>query len=488
MKGELHMKSRKKQILLLILALFVAMTAVGCQSGGEESGSTQDAGFRTPVPQPAELAGSIKLSTYYTAGYDVSAFSFIGDFNQQYQGVEIAEDSKMSYDEYFATLDERVANGTIGDVFVVDSDRLATYVEKGYVLDLTPYLDGLIEYTTGQYTKLIPSEQFFDAAYKSSLYKGKMYMVPTEYENKAVWLNIELLKQAGVNANDVPPEDDWTWDDLLKYAEALKEFGCENPIAMDYSDFSVWGAFAMSQGGELFKDGTTEGSTLLNLTDAKVAQGLEKFVDQYVRDGYIASKKPSEITSDELANYGIVILSHADLAKWEERLAQNDFEWDFAHFPRFSNGEEAFSLNIGVKTLGLAVRVREFNAEEEEDVAAAKMYNDVCAQLALYAMVPEAAEHFAGVYGVRVPALKAVNSARFWRDYPISGKNTSVFSLFNEYDYAANLTVHMSLDAAKEINQAMGSAIEACAKAGHGVHIDSYLQSIQDAANANWNN
>lgn len=482
MKGEIQMKNKKSRILLLIIALLITVTAVGCQGGSDASESTQDAGSRTPVPQPEDLAGSIKLSTYHTAGYDVSAFSFIGDFNQQYQGVEVAEDSSVDYDTYFDTLDERVEQGTIGDVFLVDSDRLATYTEKGYVLDLTPYLNGLIEYTSGKYTKLIPSELLFKAAYESSLYKGKMYMVPTEYENKAVWLNLKLLKEAGVDSAKLPPDDDWTWDDLLQYAEALKQIGCENPISMDYTDFSVWGAFAMSQGGNILREGAEAGSTVLNLTDAKVAQGLESFVDQYIRGGYIAEKTPSEIDANDLEKYGIIILSHADIAHWEEKLSEKGFEWDFAHFPRFAGQDDSTQLNIGVKTLGLAVRVRDF-----EDADAAEMYYDACAQLALYALVPEAAEHFAGVYGVRVPALKSINDARFWRDYPVSGKNTSVFSLFNDFDYAASLSVYMPLDAANEINRAMGDAMDAFAKAGADAHIDDYLQQIQNFANANWN-
>lgn len=472
------MRSKYTKILLILVALFIAVTAAGCQGGGDTASSTEEGGFRTPVPQPDELAGSITFSIYSTAGYDASAFNFIGDFTQQYPGVEITEDSAISYDEYFATLDQRVADGTIGDVFLVDSDRLATYVEKGYVLDITPYLDGLIEYTSGQYAKLVPQEIFFTAAYQSSLYKGNMYMVPTEYENKAVWINLDLLKEANLTV----PTDKWTWDDLLVYAKALKDLGCENPISMDYSDFSVWGSFAMSQGVNILMDGATDGSKVLNLTDAKVATGLEYLVDAFIRPGYISEKTPDQIAPEELSQYGMVILSHADLANWEQKLKEENFEWEFAHFPRFESKDGTTSVRIGVKTLGLAVRVRDLSNDEEENAQA--MRDEICAQLALYAMVPEAATHLAGLSGVRVPALISANNARFWRDYPVSGKNTSVFSLFNEYDYAANLTVYMSLEASKEIDASMGNALLSCARAG--THIDSYLQAIQDLANAKW--
>lgn len=472
------MRSKYSRILLIIVALLISITAVGCQGSSESANSTEEGGFRTPVPQPDELAGSIKFSTYSTKGYDASAFNFIGDFHQQYPGVDISEDSNISYEEYFATLDQRVENGTIGDVFLVDSDRLATYVEKGYVLDITPYLDGLIEYTSGSYSKLIPENLFFKAAYQSSLYNGKMYMVPTEYENKAVWINLDLLQEANLTV----PTDKWTWDDMLTYAKALKELGCKNPISMDYSDFSVWGSFAMSQGVDILMDGATEGEKVLNLTDAKVATGLEYLIESFIRPGYISAKTPDQIMPEELSEYGMIVLSHADLAKWETKLAEEDFEWEFAHFPRFEGKDGTTNVRIGVKTLGLAVRVRDFSNDENENAQA--MYEEICAQLALYAMVPEAATHLAGLSGVRVPAMISVNHARFWRDYPVSGKNTSVFSLFNEFDYAANLSVYMSLEAAGEIDSAMGNALKNCA--GAGTHIDAYLQTIQDLANGKW--
>ena len=474
------MKSKSYRILLVIVALLISITAVGCQGSSESATSTENGGLRTPVPQPDELAGSIKFSTYSTEGYDASAFNFIGDFNQQYPGVEISEDSAISYEEYFATLDQRVEDGTIGDVFLVDSDRLATYVEKGYVLDITPYLDGLIEYTSGSYSKLVPEELFFGAAYQSALYQDKMYMIPTEYENKAVWVNLDLLQEAGLTV----PEDKWTWDDLLSYAEALKKIGCKNPISMDYADFSIWGSFAMSQGMDILMEGATPEDKVLNLTDAKVAQGLEYLVDSFIRTGYVAEKTPDQITPEELSEYGMVVISHADLSKWEKKLAEEGFEWEFAHLPRFEGKDGATNVRIGVKTLGLAVRVRDLSQEEEENAQA--MRDEICAQLALYAMVHEAATHLSGLSGVRVPALISVNHARFWRDYPVSGKNTSVFSLFSEYDYAANLSVYMSLDAAKEIDAAMGKALKDCASAGAGTHVDAYLQTIQDLANTKW--
>ena len=67
----------------------------------------------------------------------------------------------------------------------------------------------------------------------------------------------------------------------------------------------------------------------------------------------------------------------------------------------------------------------------------------------------------------------------------MSGKNTSVFSLYSENDYPAVLTTFLSWDASKEIKDAIADVFDAYAKDQSMVHVDELLQEIQDAANAN---
>lgn len=475
------MKRKCCRILSLLLLLIFTAALVGCSGTEKDSEGKGQAANKTPVPQPAELAGSVTLSTYLSSGNDTSAFDFISDFILQYPGVEVAEDHEFNYEQYFATLDERVENGTIGDVFVVDSDRLAFYAEKGWIMDLTPYLSGLIEYTSGKYNKLNPGQLYYEAAYEDAIYNGNLYMVPTEYENKAVLVNLDLFEAAGLSV----PKDDWTWDDVLDCVKALQENGCADPLSMDYTDFSVWGAFAMREGGELFrKPDSAEGETCLNLTDAKVVNGLRYLAENFIANGYLAEKTPAEISAEELSQYGMLVISHADLGKWAAELKKGTMNWEFAHFPRAVAGSDE-GFGIGVKTLGLAVRVRKPD-EIGDDEMDLEMLEDIGAQLALYAMVPEAAVDLCGTSGQRVPALMSANEKRFWRDYPVLGKNTSVFSRFSKYDYAATLSAYMSLDAAGEIEREMGEALARYAAQPEGESLDELLQQIQNYANANW--
>ena len=480
------MKKRFLRNVCLFLVLALLASFMAACGGKDDAEKTPDSGaYSTPKPSPKELGGIVTLSTYRTAYNDTSAFMFIQEYVMQYPGVEVNNDNELSYDEYFATLDERVENGTIGDVFLVDSDRLARYVEAGYVMDLSPYLTGLVEFTSGQFKKLYPDSDLFNAAYKDALYNNRLYMIPTEYENKAVLINLDLFREAGLNV----PSDKWTWDDVLAYCEALRETGVEKPIAMDFTDFSVWGAFALSEGGDLFKivDAKT-GETALNLTDPRISGGLKEFAEKFLAGGYVYDKTPAEMTGEDIKNTAITVISHADLQNWLDVLKDETFSWEFAHFPRFAADEDdknAYYFNIGVKTLGLAVRVREYDPEDytESDVL---MENEIRVQLALYALVPEAAVALAGTTGFRVPALISANSKRFWREYPVSGKNTSVFSLYNNFDYPATLEAHMVIDAAGELGDSVGEAIKQYAADPENVSMDDLLQKIQDNTNINW--
>ena len=469
--------------LLLAAALLISCFAA-CKDDKKKDKEDDPDIFVTPKPSPEELGGIVTLSTYRTAPNDTSAFMFIQEYVLQYPGVEVYNDNEYTYDEYFATLDERVENGTIGDVFLVDSDRLAKYVEKGYVVNLSPYCKNLVEFTSGKYKKLYPDTDFFRAAYEDALYENRLYMIPTEYENKAVLINLDLFEQNGLSV----PSDKWTWDDVLEYAQTLKEAGVANPIVMDYTDFSVWGAFALGGGGELFKFADEKtGETRLNLTDPKVSSGLKMLAEDFIAGGLISDKVPAELTGEELRQSAIVIISHSDLRHWEDELQDESFAWEFAHFPRFSSDDEKdpYNHNIGVKTLGFAIRVRDYDPEEysENDIL---MEDQIRVQLALYALVPEAAVALAGTTGYRVPALISANEKRFWREYPLSGKNTSVFSLYNTADFSATLEAHMISTAASELKDSVGEAIKQFAADPDAASLDDLLQKIQDNVSANW--
>lgn len=504
--------------LICILTVVMAVSFIGCSGGSSDGNNNTGTGKANPVPE--DLAGNLVISAYnaeYSAkdpyGIDENnendndLFMFTQAFALQYPSVDVQLDATLGFDKYFETLDSRIESGNIGDVVLISSDKLPEYVEKGWIMDLSNEANGVTDFTDSEFRKLYPANVYMKAAYDASVYDGRLYMCPVEYLNQVVILNLDLLKAAGIE-NPVPT-DSWTWDDLLAYAVALNESGVKTPVLMNYNDYSIWGSFAQGFGGSIYNNVEFADKTVeLNLTDPNVIEGLKYFADNFLRTGYVADKETSEVKGEELSQYGIIIADHSDIVRWQNTLSISaddeehqdvaPFDWEFAHFPGFESEDGVVYKNIGVKTLGFAVINREVvkssnessdvdktdeELKEEQEAIANTIKN--AKRLALYAMVEDAAVAYSGEDGYKVPAVISANNMKFWREYPMSGKNTSVFSLYSENDYPAVLTTFLSWDASKEIKDAIADVFDAYAKDQSMVHVDELLQEIQDAANAN---
>lgn len=509
------MFKKLRTALVVILVVVMAASLIACSGSGSGGGGNSSGGVAKPVPE--DLAGSITISAYnaqYTANdpygedenndNDNDLFMFTQAFAQQYPSVDVQLDATLGYDEYFATLDSRIESGNIGDVVLISSDKLPEYVEKGWIVDISNESNGVTDFTDSDYNKLYPAKIYMQAAYESSMYDGRLYMCPVEYLNQVVILNLDLLKKAGIE-NPVPA-DDWTWDDLRGYAEALKNSGVETPVLMNYNDYSIWGSFAQSFGGSLYNSVDFADKTIeLNLTDPNVIEGLVYFAENFLKTGFVGDKTTKEVKGEDLAKYGIIVADHSDVVKWQNTLKLNStegtenvaFDWEFAHFPGFKAADGTICKNIGVKTLGFAVINREVvktsdstsidKTEDEKKEEQAEIANNIklAKSLALYAMVKDAAVAYAGEAGYKVPAIKEANDMKFWREYPTSGRNTSVFSLYSADDYPSILTSFMSWNASKEVKDAIAKVFDVYVEEQSISSIDELLQEIQDAANAN---
>ncbi|HPZ53264.1 MAG TPA: ABC transporter substrate-binding protein [Clostridia bacterium] len=494
-------------IAICLLVVFVG-TTVGCTIF-EEDGPRRTPSS-TPKPTPREFVGQITFSTYKRSPNDVSAHAFAHDFAMIYPNVDIVIDEMESAEEYFATLDERIKNGTIGDVFVIDDSRIAEYVENDYIVDFTPYLEDLIEYKT--YKRLKPHEILFDAAYKSAQYKKGMYMMPTDYNHKFVFINYDLFSKAGLSV----PGDKWTFEDFVRCAEELSKLDeVKIPAVMDYLDPAIWGAFARGFTGVLFpeeeeeeKSTETPASTdengdatpdpeaspsetpaptkkepkiekpegslyyinkedsiiTLTLTNEEVLMGLTELAE-IIKQGYV---QKADVNPEDLSGIGMIVTDKMEFNTWTDVLRNAEFEWDLIHFPTLPK------RFVGVNTLGLAVSTKTAEASEEQ--------KDMSVQFALHTLIQEAAVVYAG-NGESVPASKAVNAMKFWREYPVRGKNTSVFATYTENDFPSIMTYLMNIEAAREYHK-IGEAIENYIN--NGASLEDALKEIEDRVHELW--
>lgn len=153
-------------------------------------------------------------------------------FHEEYPNITV-EIETIGYDDYFTQMQTRVAGGTAPDCFELNIENFAAYANKGVLADLT----GM-------------DVSGYDAtALQAFQVDGKQYGVPGNFSNVVLIYNKDLFDQAGLEY----PTNDWTWDDALAAAEAIR--------ALDENTFGIYQPLTFN---EFFKVAAQYGGGMLN--------------------------------------------------------------------------------------------------------------------------------------------------------------------------------------------------------------------------------
>ena len=86
-------------------------------------------------------------------------------------------------DDYFNTLNARIAGGDIPDIIFTKSEEMRTYAQQDILLDLTPYTE----------KELAPLMQWIgDTNISPYQYQNKLYALPKNYVNSTDYININV--------------------------------------------------------------------------------------------------------------------------------------------------------------------------------------------------------------------------------------------------------------------------------------------------------
>ena len=179
---------------------------------------------------------------------------------------------------------EFIYRGTNTGSQVFDMMRAAGAPPDIY-MDATGYFDRLLipEYA-------IPLEKYLDLSrYTKSIMDiynrdGHQYAIPTNNVAVAMVINLDLLEKAGI---EIPPEDEWqeqwTTDNFLVIAEALKQIGIPATAIQGKEGLNGWTCFWIYAFGGKFFDPADWSKTALNSPEAYEA--LE-YIKLLVDKGY----------------------------------------------------------------------------------------------------------------------------------------------------------------------------------------------------------
>jgi multiple sugar transport system substrate-binding protein len=188
-------------------------------------------------------------------------------------GTELAaEGITLTYEplegDYNAALFNALSAGTAADIFYIPVETAPGIIATGKVLPL----DGLID-----------TDAFIDSLVEAYTVDGQVYGIAKDFNTLAIFYNIDLFEEAGV---EVPNETD-TWESFADKLRGVADLGPDVYGACFPAGFDRFGAFAFAAGWEPFDAaGTT------NLQDPAFVEAVTWYTD-LVREGVVI--QPSDI-------------------------------------------------------------------------------------------------------------------------------------------------------------------------------------------------
>ena len=189
----------------------------------------------------------------------------------------------VAYEELAPKILTSAASGGY-DVILGDCIWPAQFAKAGIVLDVTDRVNEL------------DLDDIYQGALDATKYEGKHYGMPWLNDVKYMFVNMELLKQAGIEAAPT------TWDELIADAKACKEQGiCEYPIVGCYAQAEClicdYTCIAGSFGGSFVDENNNP-----TLNSAENVAALD-FMAQTLKDGLCNPKSLEMIEDDVLSTF-----------------------------------------------------------------------------------------------------------------------------------------------------------------------------------------
>lgn len=242
------------------LTAAVAATLAACGGG---SGFSSGSASSSADASSGSAGGSGKITLLYAPSGDAEKQAYldaVAAFTKS-TGIEVEATAATDLNQ---ELSQGFAAGKPADVFYLNPDFIAAYVENG---SLYAYGD-----------KLSNKDDFYPSLVKPFTYNGTLYGAPKDFSTLALFINTDMWSAAGLTDADYPTD----WDGLASVAKKLTS---GDVVGLTCSpEYARVGAFMAQAGGGLVSaDGTTatanSDGSVAGLTEVKtlLTDGVLKF-------------------------------------------------------------------------------------------------------------------------------------------------------------------------------------------------------------------
>lgn len=247
--------------------------------------------------------------------------TIIAAFNEEYPHITV-EVATAPYDDYFTLLQADFAGNQPPDVFELNYENFVSYAANDTMLDLSSYLSA--------------DAPFYPAALEAFNYDGQQLALPATFSTVLLFYNSSLFDEAGLEY----PTAEWTWDDALAAAQAIRALGDDIYGLYSPIQFHEFYKKAAQNGCAFFNDDMTE-STINSEACVDTLNHMVNFISEDVMPDPI---EMSGISDSELflsGNLGMVVTGIWMFAAF----AEAPFDWDVEIEPGFQNKAHHFFSN-----------------------------------------------------------------------------------------------------------------------------------------------
>lgn len=237
-------KKLSRRDFLRMAAISGAGLALAACGGGKPADSGDgDADAGVPA---AEVEGKLVWYAAQAADHLPPFQSQHEMWNEMYPKVEI-EEVFVPWSEYSSKMNTMIAGGETIDVvwLMIDNGQggplgVDTWIKRDALIDFTPVFDA----------GTMKREDYFQGVLENHFkIDGQFWGAPFECWQAVFWYNKTLFDEAGL---DIPNED-WTWEDYRKSAEALtKKSG--NTVEQMGTRCPGWNTFVYQAGGQILSE------------------------------------------------------------------------------------------------------------------------------------------------------------------------------------------------------------------------------------------
>lgn len=318
-----------KRIAALGLAGIMAfgLTACGGKTAGNGSATDSQPGESKSITEQAETAAEGGRTLVLTME---SVTAEADELRKDYFDKQLKEafpNDNITIDVADAqSLQVQVAGGSGPDIFHLNGPTDAVeYAKAERIIDLTAYAD--------QYNW---KDLFYDWAYGTSFYDGKLYSLPNSFEGMVVYYNTDVFEANGWEK----PEN---LDELLVLCGEIQAKGMI-PFSFGNSDYQgavdwLYSTFLSCYAGPEALKEALEGER--SWSDPEIRGGIDTMTDWWQK-GYISDKKSQALTLDDMvslfANGQAAMMIDGTWASNSLITTYPDCNWDVEVMPEIKDG------------------------------------------------------------------------------------------------------------------------------------------------------